>query len=393
MRLLHPTWISDFRSHLPTYEHSQDQILKWLAKAHARAESNADLEPAFERRLRRFGCAPYKIRARRTWLPDFSEENWDDMKIFTLSRGAEGEGITARMQEFARAMRIAMPELLANQTELESRAQADEIIHVSCTGYEAPSFPQRWLASLPEDVGTRVTHAYHMGCYAAVPAIRLATGSLMAFEPIHPAAGARIDIVHTEYCTLHLDPSNHSPEQLVIQSLFSDGAIRYSLRASPPANGRSFRLLACREERAPGSADEMTWSPGDHGMRMSLSRDVPERISVRLKGFIDRLSDDAGLDFKTERNQAVFAIHPGGPKIIDGVEALLEARPDQVAHSRRILLERGNMSSATLPTLWEALLDDPMAAPAGRKIISLAFGPGLTLCGTIFEVEDSATYP
>ena len=66
-----------------------------------------------------------------------------------------------------------------------------------------------------------MTHAYHMGCYAAMPALRIAAGFV--------ATGSRrVDSSHTELCSLHLDPTDHRLEQLVVQSLFADGLIRYS---------------------------------------------------------------------------------------------------------------------------------------------------------------------
>jgi len=42
------------------------------------------------------------------------------------------------------------------------------------------------------------------------------------------------------------------------------------------------------------------------------------------------------------------------------------------------------MSSATLPHVWKAILDDD-AVPSGTLIVSLAFGPGLTIAGAILR--------
>ena len=42
------------------------------------------------------------------------------------------------------------------------------------------------------------------------------------------------------------------------------------------------------------------------------------------------------------------------------------------------------MSSATLPHVWKALDDERLAT--GTKVVSLAFGPGLTIFGAVFEV-------
>jgi predicted naringenin-chalcone synthase len=77
-------------------------------------------------------------------------------------------------------------------------------------------------------------------------------------------------------------------------------------------------------------------------------------------------------------------VHPGGPKILDRAREVLLLQEAQLACSRKILLERGNMSSATLPHVWMELLRDTQIA-AGRTIVSLAFGPGLAVCGAIMR--------
>jgi predicted naringenin-chalcone synthase len=80
------------------------------------------------------------------------------------------------------------------------------------------------------------------------------------------------------------------------------------------------------------------------------------------------------------------AIHPGGSRILDGIAACLELTEAQMAHSRRVLHERGNMSSATLPHIWARMAADPAVRP-GELILSLAFGPGLTVTGNILRKE------
>lgn len=82
--------------------------------------------------------------------------------------------------------------------------------------------------------------------------------------------------------------------------------------------------------------------------------------------------------------RSVFAIHPGGPRLIEQLGQLLELAPAQYATSLDVLRDHGNMSSATLPHVWMRLLDD-RRVPAGTLIPSLAFGPGLTICGALLE--------
>jgi predicted naringenin-chalcone synthase len=80
----------------------------------------------------------------------------------------------------------------------------------------------------------------------------------------------------------------------------------------------------------------------------------------------------------------VFAVHPGGPRIIDRVRERLELTQAQVQASRDVLFAFGNMSSATLPHVWMQLANDPCVS-SGTLIVSLAFGPGLTMCGAMFR--------
>ena len=183
-------------------------------------------------------------------------------------------------------------------------------------------------------------------------------------------------------CSLHHDPSAHTPEQIVVQSLFADGHMKYSI--SGQTEGISFKIKAIKEKLIPDSEDDMTWVPSSFGMKMTLSREVPAKIGEELLSFLQEMCRESGYDFLDLQKKAIFAVHPGGPKIINAVAAKLGLSADQVRASVKVLKERGNMSSATLPHVWhEILLSQP---EAGQMVISLAFGPGLTIFGSIFEV-------
>jgi predicted naringenin-chalcone synthase len=170
-----------------------------------------------------------------------------------------------------------------------------------------------------------------------------------------------------------MNPSLHEPEQLVVQSLFADGLCKYSVDQKRPSKG--FKIIKYMEEILPNTENAMTWSLSDFGMRMTLHREVPEMIRNQLPGFVTRLTGNTNL------NDFEFAVHPGGPKIIEGVQNVLELSATQVQRSVDTLYKFGNMSSATLPHVWEA-----MAHHNGPdRIVSLAFGPGLTICGLLME--------
>jgi predicted naringenin-chalcone synthase len=217
-----------------------------------------------------------------------------------------------------------------------------------------------------------------------LPALRIAAGFLHTPAALAPAPTTtdRVDIVHTELCSLHLDPSDHSVEQFVVQSLFADGFIRYAMRPDVESDG--LRLLAIDERILPDSGQSMSWSMSDVGMHMSLAGDVPAKIAAPLRGFVSALYEKAGMSFEEDAPRSVFAIHPGGPKIIDRVCEVLALDDAQVQTSRDVLFDHGNMSSATLPHIWMRLVQDQSVAP-GTIILGLAFGPGLTVCGGLFR--------
>jgi predicted naringenin-chalcone synthase len=358
----------------PRYTISQQHSLAWLAQIHARAEAARrgltelprDRMEGIRRTIARVACPSSQIAVRGQSVLDHDTPGSAEHPIYDVHDRPHGAGTAARTQLHADLVTRHFSELYASESEAP-----DDLIHVTCTGYVSPSGAQQVVAA--RRWPTRVTHAYHMGCYAAIPAVRIADG--------YAATGSRrIDVVHTELCSLHMDPADHSLEQLVIQSLFADGLIRYAAVTAPAAG---LRVLATHERLLPGTVDAMSWRVGDHGMQMTLARAVPECIASAVRQFVLELLERAQVAPGRLRS-AACAIHPGGPKIIDGVRDRLELDESQVAASRTVLREHGNMSSATLPHIWMRLLADPAIA-SGTLVPSLAFGPGLTMCGALLE--------
>jgi predicted naringenin-chalcone synthase len=358
--------LTRFLSTRPKFEVSQQRTLEWLAEAHGIAEGSPGFAARIARVLERCACPPTKIAQRGVSLGDLHNPDWNNNVLYDLRRDPHGGDTAVRTRLFGEVVDDYFTETYSAETD-----PPDDLIHVTCTGYLSPSGAQKLVAR--RRWPTRVTHAYQMGCYAAVPALRIGAGLL--------ADRRRVDIAHTELCSLHLDPTDHRIEQLVVQSLFADGLIRYSMIADDGRDG--LRMVAVHEQIVPESAEAMSWTVGAHGMQMTLARDVPERIAAVLREFVIELFRRGGLGLGAIKD-CIFAVHPGGPKIIDGVRDVLELDDRQVQASRDVLRDHGNMSSATLPHIWQRLLEDPQI-PRGVTIPSLAFGPGLTICGVLLE--------
>jgi predicted naringenin-chalcone synthase len=267
---------------------------------------------------------------------------------------------------------------LAGRAFPAGEAAPDYAVQVSCTGYASPHAVQRLVAR--RRWNSRVLHIGHMGCYAAVPAAAMAA-RLVRGGDARRAPGARAALFLAELCSLHLKPGASADEQVVVNSLFADGAIRFDVSAAP--RRRAFALLDSAEEIIPGSARAMTWRLQDSAFEMGLSREVPGLVGAAVPGFVARFLRRGG---RRLADVSRVAVHPGGPRVIDQVLKALRLPPDAAPHSREILRRRGNMSSATLPHVWDAMLRDP-AVRGGELILSLAFGPGLTLVANLLRKD------
>lgn len=360
-------FISGFQSTSPRFRTSQTALLNWLIEAHVRA-GGADRK-SLEALFSRYSASADQIRMRGHELADFSHHDGDQMRLF----GPVGSDLAQKTDFFQERAN----EIFERYYPAGARAPG-AIVHVTCTGYCSPSGAQRLVSSRGWGRLTEVLHAYHMGCYAAHPAIRMAIGLA--------ATSRSVDVVHTELCSLHLDPSNHDPAQLIIQSLFADGFIKYHVMDAETARQEtaSLEILSVRDEIISDSVDAMRWATGPMTFSMTLSREVPTLLASALPRFAASLFEEAGLNWKEEKPSAVFAIHPGGPRIIELSERILNLDPGQVRWSRHILREHGNMSSATLPHIWQEILQDN-SIPNGTLIASLGAGPGLTLSGMLFR--------
>jgi predicted naringenin-chalcone synthase len=256
------TFISRFRALEPAFILTQDQTIEWLAAAHTRAELTATEqlggtfdEQAFRERigraLCRHGCDSSRIASRGLQLEDCTHTGWSDMSLYRLAELPRGEAMLTRTRLFGELAATALDQLYPN-----GDSPPQDLLHVTCTGYAAPSAAQTLIAKRGWGTVSRVTHAYHMGCYASIPALHIAAGFI--------AAGCRrgnlVNIVHTELCSLHLNPSVHTPEQLVIQTLFADGVIGYSVTNEvSPGDEADLQLLALEQDTIPDSGEAMQW--------------------------------------------------------------------------------------------------------------------------------------
>lgn len=239
--------------------------------------------------------------------------------------------------------------------------EISHIVVASCTGFVAPGIDQLIARALglPGSV-ERVLIGY-MGCYAGITALRSAR-HIVRSQP-----EARVLVVAVELCTLHLRPVGDI-EKLLAMLQFGDGAAAAIVSAEPAG----LELTAPFSMSLPESHDLITWLIGDSGFAMHLSGEVPGRIAEALADppVRERVFGEGAPDS--------WAVHPGGRSILDAVSRGLELDEGALDPSREVLARCGNMSSATVLFVLEAIMASGATIGNGR---ALAFGPGLAVEG------------
>jgi len=291
-------------------------------------------------------------------------------------RDDRGPDTESRMSRYA-AEAPGLALLSSKKALAEAHVLPNNIGHlvtVTCTGFAAPGFDIALIKGLGLSSGVTRTHIGFMGCHGIFNGLRVA--SALARE--NPKKGVLLCSV--ELCSLHF-AYGWQPDRVVTNALFADGSSAAVISAvDGTSNGRTqgWILSACGSELFPDSEEAMTWEIGNHGFKMSLSARVPGLIGTHLRPWLTSWLEKQGLPMAEVRS---WAIHPGGPRVLDTVVSALKLPDAAAGTSRRVLAENGNMSSATILFILDRLVRDQAPTPC----VALGFGPGLVVEAALFR--------
>ncbi len=278
----------------------------------------------------------------------------------------------ARMRRFVQEALPLGKEALSRcleDAEIEPR-EVGVFAVASCTGYVAPGLDVLLARDLGMGEGVQRLHLGHMGCHAALPGLAALADSVVA-------RGKLGVLLCIELASLHVQPPSDDVDQIVASALFSDAAA--AVAVAPGASGLEFVDMTARTE--PTASSAMTWEVGDLGFRMGLSREIPELLARNVRQVIADLLAPHGLDVD---DVARWAVHPGGPRILDVVADRLGLDARALQDSREVLRRHGNCSSPTVLLILERMLSGPPLEP-GDHVVALAFGPGPTLYAALLR--------
>jgi predicted naringenin-chalcone synthase len=257
---------------------------------------------------------------------------------------------------------------IANCPDLEP-SEITHVVTVSCTGFCNPGPDYHIVNELGLSHATQRYNLGFMGCYAAFPGLRMAK----QFCEADPEAV--VLVMCLELCTLHLQ-INGGEDSMLANSLFADGAAAAIVSTRTPQENQACYLLGeFHSSLIPSGKGDMAWTIGDLGFDIALSSYVPKIIGANICDAVRPVL--ASRQFELE-DITTWAVHPGGKAIVDKVAESLGLKDEQVAASRKILRQYGNMSSATVLFVLQEILRQ-QDRPRHEEICAMAFGPGLTV--------------
>jgi alkylresorcinol/alkylpyrone synthase len=246
------------------------------------------------------------------------------------------------------------------------------VIGVSCTGVVLPSLDAELIPVLGLRSDVARLPITELGCGGGVAGLARGLDYLRAY----PERSALLFAVEIPSLTFH--PDDHSIDNLVAAMVFADGAGAAVLRAGD--GGPGWTLEQCGTVLVPEGARHLGYELRDGGLRVVLSRELPDLVQAHLRGAVEAFLEDGGL-----RLQDVDAVaaHPGGPRIVDAIEHSLGLRPELLATSRSVFATHGNASSAGIFFVLEGM---QRAGTQGR-VLTIAFGPGLSIELALMRLE------
>lgn len=246
------------------------------------------------------------------------------------------------------------------------RAKVGSFTMTTNSGYSGPGLDLFVAKKLGLRSSIRRTFVGHMGCFAAFPTLRVALDSVAARPDEYVIANA------SEYSSLQFraDPD---PEQAVIMGLFGDATCSLVVGTAPDGEGVQF--IRSHTEQLYETHELMAWHMMNDGFKMTLSPYVPFVLAEHIDTILERLLGPEKLNKGDIKH---WLIHPGGPKILEGIAKQLKLDKSAMRASWHVLSEFGNCGCVTaLLVLEEALKTDK--PKRGEYGVMMGFGPGLTV--------------
>lgn len=328
------------KSAVPPYALEQADVARRGAHLFRERKDIARLLPVFENTGigRRYSCVPID------WYEQ--DHGWVDKASLYVQHA------TSLLEKVARS--------LLEDAHLRSD-DIDAIVVASTTGVATPSLDALIIEKLGLRRDTRRLPIFGLGCAGGV------IGLARAAELAVANPGSRVLFLVVELCALTFRKNDLSKSNVVATALFGDGAAG----AIVSTRGTGKPIGVSGEYTWPNSLDVMGWEVQEDGLKALFSQSIPSLVANDFKRILREFLQKH--DFKL-KDFGSFACHPGGAKVLDALEVVLELPSGGLVESRSVLRDYGNMSAVTALFVLERM----NWRAAGHRILMSALGPGFT---------------
>jgi alkylresorcinol/alkylpyrone synthase len=244
----------------------------------------------------------------------------------------------------------------------------DVLITTTVTGLSVPSVDARIAGRLGLRDDVRRVPLFGLGCVAG------AAGVARLHDHLRGTPDGVAALISIELCSLTYPGYKPSLAGMVGSALFADGAgavVAVGERRAEQIGAGGPDILDSRSHLYPDSLGTMGYDVGATGFELVLSKDVAALVEQYIEDDVTQFLGAHGL---TTTDVGAFVSHPGGPKVIEAINAALDLPAEALELTWRSLGEVGNLSSASvLHVLRDTLAKPP---PSGSPGLMIAMGPG-----------------
>lgn len=259
------------------------------------------------------------------------------------------------------------------------------LVYVSSSEARLPGGDLHLAKGLGLKPETNRVMLYFMGCSGGVSGLRVAK-DIAENNP-----DSRVLLATSETTIIGFKPpSLDRPYDLVGVALFGDGAGAMIIGSDPLVIERPlFELHTAVQHFLPDTEKIINGRLTEEGISFKIGRELPQIIEDNIVDFCDKLMEGVGYSEK-DYNKMFWAVHPGGPAILNRLEKKLDLLPEKLSASRQTLSDYGNASSNTIVYVLEYMIEENLKVKKEKSEegesewgLILAFGPGITFEGIL----------
>lgn len=288
----------------------------------------------------------------------FSVDNIEDFFV------SDQNILINRFQKSAADLSVSAIEKCIRQSGID-KDKISCLVVSTCTGYLCPGLTSYIVekASLNPDIFA--LDIVGMGCGGAMPALRACVNHLNTHQDTYALT------VSTEISSAAVFWGD-DPELILSNSIFGDGSAACLL--TNIADHKGLKMVGRESKIEPRHRDILRLRTEDSRLRNVIKEVVPQIAAEITESLTAALMMRYG--FK-QGDIKFWAIHPGGRRVLDAIQAKMGLDAHSLDHSRRVLYNYGNMSSPTVLFVLKEIIDDNILNRNDIGIMA-SFGAGFS---------------